>query len=126
MIALSFIAFLSIFVAIGVSSMRKSRHSREDYYLASSSIPPWLVGLSAMATNNSGYMFIGVIGYTYATGLAAIWLMVGWIAGDFLASLFVHKRLREATGISREASYAGVLSHWHSSFNTLQLSLIHI
>lgn len=120
MIALSFIAFLSIFVAIGVSSMRKSRHSREDYYLASSSIPPWLVGLSAMATNNSGYMFIGVIGYTYATGLAAIWLMVGWIAGDFLASLFVHKRLREATGISREASYAGVLSHWHSSFNSLQ------
>ncbi len=120
MIALSFIAFLSAFVVIGISSMRKSRNSREDYYLASSSIPPWLVGLSAMATNNSGYMFIGVIGYTYATGLAAIWLMIGWIAGDYLASLFVHRRLREATGISAEASYAGVLSHWHSSFNGLQ------
>ncbi|MFT5604597.1 MAG: sodium/proline symporter [Paracoccaceae bacterium] len=120
MIALSFIAFLSVFVIIGISSMRKSRNSREDYYLASSSIPPWLVGLSAMATNNSGYMFIGVIGYTYATGLAAIWLMVGWIAGDYLASLFVHRRLREATGVSKEASYAGVLSHWHSNFNGLQ------
>ena len=27
------------------------------------------IGLSAVATNNSGYMFIGAIGYTYATGL---------------------------------------------------------
>lgn len=118
--AFSFLIFLSIFVAIGVSSMRQSRHSREDYYLASSSVPPWLVGLSAMATNNSGYMFIGVIGYTYATGLAAIWLMIGWIAGDFLASMYVHRRLRHATGLSAEASYAGVLSHWHGSFNGLQ------
>jgi Na+/proline symporter len=71
------------------------------------------VGLSAVATNNSGYMFIGVIGYTYATGLASAWLMVGWIAGDFLASLFIHKQLRNATANSGEVSYAGVLSHWH-------------
>lgn len=120
MAAASFVVFLTAFVAIGVSSMRQAKHSSQDYYLASSSVPPWLVGLSAMATNNSGYMFIGVIGYTYATGLAAIWLMIGWISGDFLASLYVHRRLREATGSSEEASYAGVLSHWHSPFNTLQ------
>ncbi|MFO7495109.1 MAG: hypothetical protein R6X05_05685, partial [Desulfobacterales bacterium] len=66
-------------------------------YLASSNIRPSLAGLSAVATNNSGYMFIGVIGFTYVTGLAAMWLMVGWILGDFLASLFIHRRLREVT-----------------------------
>lgn len=111
-ITLSFVGFLLIFVAIGLVSVRFSRHTRKDYYLASLGVPPWLVGLSAVATNNSGYMFIGVMGYTYTTGLAAIWLMIGWIAGDFLASLFVHKRLRLATAASNEASYAGVLSHW--------------
>ncbi len=109
----SFLGFLAAFVAIGLSSLRRNRHSREDYYLASSSVPPWLVGLSAMATNNSGYMFIGVIGYTYSTGLAAIWLMVGWIGGDLIASQFVHRRLRVATERSDEVSYPGVLSHWH-------------
>ncbi len=109
----SFIIFLLGFTLVGVSTYWKSRGTKQDYYLASSSVSPWLVGLSAVATNNSGYMFIGVIGYTYATGLASIWLMIGWIAGDFLASLYVHRRLHAATQRCGEISYAGVLSAWH-------------
>ncbi|MES0327957.1 MAG: sodium/proline symporter [Gammaproteobacteria bacterium] len=112
---ISFLFFLLLFVVIGVSSARKSSGTKQDYYLASSSISPTLVGLSAVATNNSGYMFIGVIGYTYATGLASIWLMLGWIVGDFLASTFVHRRLRTATELSGEVSYAGVLSNWYNN-----------
>ncbi|RLA20286.1 MAG: sodium/proline symporter [Gammaproteobacteria bacterium] len=110
---ISFLCFMVLFVAIGVSSLLKSKNTKEDYYLASGSISPGLVGLSAVATNNSGYMFIGVIGYTYATGLASIWLMLGWIAGDFLASTLVHSRLRDATERTGQVSYAGILSHWH-------------
>lgn len=117
LIALSFIGFLLAFTLVGLSSLHKSRGTRQDYYLADNTVSPWLVGLSAVSTNNSGYMFIGVIGYTYATGLASIWLMIGWIAGDFLASLFVHSRLREATERSDEASYAGVLSGWYGGDN---------
>jgi len=124
LIAASFIGFLLAFTLIGLSSLFKSRGTRHDYYLADSSVSPWLVGLSAVATNNSGYMFIGVIGYTYATGLASIWLMIGWIAGDFLASLFVHSRLREATEKSDEVSYAGVLSHWYGNNNNQLQRLI--
>jgi SSS family transporter len=110
---ISFLGFLLLFTLIGLSSAWRSRGTKADYYLASGSVRPWLVGLSAVATNNSGYMFIGVIGYTYATGLASIWLMIGWIAGDFLASLYIHKRLRQATSASGEVSYAGLLSHWY-------------
>ncbi len=118
---LSFLFFLGVFVAIGVSSLFQSRGTKQDYYLASRSIHPALVGLSAVATNCSGYMFIGVIGYTYSTGLASIWLMLGWITGDFLTSTFVHSRLRQATQQTGEASYAGVLSHWHGTrFKQLQ------
>jgi SSS family transporter len=120
----SFLAFLSLFVVIGVSSFFFSRGTKKDYYLASSNISPALVGLSAVATNNSGYMFIGVIGYTYATGLASFWLMIGWIVGDFLASTYVHSRLRHATQHSGETSYAGVLSNWFGQHNLLQQRLI--
>lgn len=108
----SFLLFLAVFVLIGISSVLLSRGTKQDYYLASSSVPPSLVGLSAVATNNSGYMFIGVIGYTYATGLASIWLMVGWIVGDFLASTFIHSRLRVATEDTKQVSFSGVLSEW--------------
>lgn len=108
----SFVGFLLVFTLIGLSSHFKSRQNSHDYYLASGEIKPWLVGLSAVATNNSGYMFIGVIGYTYTTGLASIWLMIGWITGDFLASLFAHKQIKAASIRSSEITYAGVLSTW--------------
>jgi SSS family transporter len=113
----SFIGFLLVFTIIGISSVRLSRGTGRDYYLAASSVKPWLTGLSAVATNNSGYMFIGVIGYTYVTGFPAVWLMVGWITGDFIGSLFIHSRLRAATAKSSEFTYAGVLSNWHGVKN---------
>lgn len=112
MVLASFIFFLLLFLGVGLSSAFRARKSREDYYLASSEVPPSVVALSAVATNNSGYMFIGVIGYTYAVGLASIWLMVGWIFGDFLASLYIHRRLRQATERTREASFSAVLARW--------------
>ena len=111
--AISFVVILLSFVVIGLASGRKATGKRKDYYLASSSVSPWLAGLSAVATNNSGYMFIGVIGFTYQTGLAAMWLMIGWIVGDFIGSSFIHKRLRQATAKTGEASFAGVIARWY-------------
>jgi SSS family solute:Na+ symporter/sodium/proline symporter len=112
MILASFVIFLAVVLAIGIGSIRRSRGTSVDYYLASCDVHPALAGLSAVATNNSGYMFIGVIGFTYATGLAAIWLMIGWIVGDFLASVVVHRELRLATQRTEQITFAGVVSRW--------------
>lgn len=113
MVELSFLFFLLIFVGVGLSSVWRARKSRKDYYLASCGVSPALTGLSAVATNNSGYMFIGVIGFTYETGLAAIWLMLGWILGDFIGSLFIHRKLRQFTERTDEASFAAVIARWY-------------
>lgn len=110
---LTFIATLALFLVVGLAASYQARHNRQDYYLAGRSVSPWLVALSAVATNNSGYMFIGVIGYTVYAGFAAIWLMVGWICGDFLASLYVHRKLRAAAARTGEVTYGGLLSHWY-------------
>ncbi len=112
---ISFLVCLSGFVVVGVLSHRYARGDSGDYLMASSSIQPWLAGLSAVATNNSGYMFIGVIGFTYTTGMPAVWLMVGWILGDFIVSSFVHRRLREQTATSGQNTFPGVLSRWHGT-----------
>ncbi len=112
---ITFLVMLGLFLIVGISSVRKSTGKSQDYYVASRTVAPWLTGLSAMATNNSGYMFIGVIGFTYATGLAAIWLMVGWILGDFLASLFIHKKLRAVSGKINEVTFGGLLSRWQGT-----------
>lgn len=113
MIELSFCLFLAIFIGIGLLSARKSKGNTADYLLAGSSVKPWLVALSAVATNNSGYMFIGMIGFTYTSGLSSIWLMIGWIFGDFVASMFIHKKLRMATGKRKLLSFGGAISFWH-------------
>ena len=112
MVVYSFIFFLILFILIGVASSLKSTKSNEDYLLAGHNISPWLAALSAVATNNSGYMFIGMIGYTYTTGLQSIWIMIGWIVGDWLTSCFVHKRLRQITENENLLSFGGVLSRW--------------
>ncbi len=109
----SFTAFLLLFLLVGLWSARHARATRGDYYLASRSVKPWMVGLSAVATNNSGYMFIGMVGFAYAAGLPAAWVGAGLVTGDFLTSLIVHRRLRRAAEATGEVSYAGVLSAWH-------------
>lgn len=115
MILLSFGFCLLLFVLIGMLSLGQREKTGADYLLCSQNVKPWLVALSAVATNNSGYMFIGMIGFTYTYGLSSIWLMVGWISGDFLSSLLVHKKLRVVTETSSMHSFAGALSAWQGT-----------
>jgi len=126
MLATSFLLFLAIFLIIGISSAFKSKKTQEDYLVAGKSIPPWLAGLSAVATNNSGFMFIGMIGLTYATGLSSIWLMIGWIVGDFLASLVILRPLVSASRSGKVHSFGGLLSHWYGQNHLLLRRLIGI
>lgn len=92
--------------------------------MAGHDIPPWLAALSAIATNNSGYMFIGMIGYTYTSGLQSIWLMIGWILGDLIVSFFVHKKLRQVTQSEGALSFGGVLSRWQKGTNFKKLRFL--
>lgn len=112
MVLISFIIFLLLFVAIGALSALQSSKTSQDYLLAGQSVKPWLTALSAVATNNSGYMFIGQIGFTYMYGLHSAWLMIGWIFGDFISSLFVHKNLRMKTEENKVKSFASAISSW--------------
>jgi len=67
-------------------------------------------------------MFIGLIGFTYTSGLQSIWIMVGWILGDFIISKFVHLKLRENTEKQKILSFGGVLGRWYGGkFTKLRL-----
>lgn len=98
-VTISFFAFLAMFTAIGVYSAKRRRSTPEDYLIASRSMSPWMVALSAVATQNSGFMFIGLTGTAFASGIKeSFWLMAGWVLGDYIAWLFVHKGLRQHSG----------------------------
>lgn len=94
MILFSLFFFLAAFTLIGVASVKLSKKTTDDYLIAGRSVSPLFTALSTVATNNSGFMFIGLIGYTYTVGISAIWIMVGWIIGDYMAWRWVYPTLR--------------------------------
>lgn len=103
---------LLIFIIIGALSALKKKASTKDYLLADQGIQPWLTALSAVATTNSGFMFVAMIAFTYNSGLSSMWLAVGWVIGDLLISYVVHPALREQTEKTGSLSYTELLGKW--------------
>ena len=104
-----FLGLLLFIALIGITSSRLNKPTVKNYYLADKSLSPWLSGLSAMATNNSGYMFIGLIGFTYLNGLSSIWLMIGWILGDYLITKKIFPKIVNKSFRSRNVTYASII-----------------
>jgi sodium/proline symporter len=98
------------FAAIGIASMRRRRSTTDDYLLAGRDVSGWLTALSSAATNNSGFMFIGLLGFTYRFGVQAIWLQAGWVVGDLIAWAWVHRAVREYSGRLRATSVPRMLA----------------
>ena len=97
MVIVSFLFFLLVVTSIGIYASRKSRGTTTDYIVASRSVGPVAVALSAIASAQSGFMFIGMIGFTYVYGISVIWLPLCWVTGEAIAWLFGYKRLRTKT-----------------------------
>lgn len=85
------------------------------------------MALSAVATNNSGFMFVGLIGATYHAGLSSMWLMVGWISGDYLAWLWCFRPLRERSermGVASIPSFLGATESGRQRATVVTAALI--
>lgn len=108
----SFLAFLALFVAIGMIAHRKSTGTTVDYLLASKNVKPWLTGFSFFATENSGFMFVGFIGLAYGIGVSAIWILLGWYLGETLILLATAKKFRQQTDVVDAHTYSDLLARW--------------
>ena len=117
---------LIFFIIIGVLSSLKKKPSTKDYLLADQGISPWLTALSAVATTNSGFMFVAMIAFTYKSGLSSIWLAVGWVAGDFLISFLAYPKIRKETERTESLSYTELLGKWgdHNFTNVRKIAAL--
>ena len=116
---------MSLFAGIGLASMRVKKDTTDDYLVAGRGMSPSLAALSAVSTWNSGYMFIGFIGFTYTMGYPVAFLAFMSTLGQFVAWMWLYKfiqkegRERGVRSLSSlvaekagapEAKLAGVLS----------------
>lgn len=115
-VIVSFLAFLGVFIVIGVASSLQRKNTTDDYLIAGRTVAPWLAALSAVATNNSGFMFIGQIAYTYQVGIQSVWMMIGWVMGDLAAWMLVHPRVRKQSEQTETSTLPALLgSHDNGS-----------
>ena len=125
LVVVSFLFFMSIFAGIGLASIRVKKDTTDDYLVAGRGVRPSLAALSAVSTWNSGYMFIGFIGFTYTMGYPVAFLALMSTIGQFVAWMWLYKFIQKegkergvrslsslvaAKAGAPEAKLAGVLS----------------
>jgi len=91
----SFVFFMTIFAGIGLASMRVKKDTTDDYLVAGRGMSPSLAALSAVSTWNSGYMFIGFIGFTYTMGYTVAFLAFMSTIGQFVAWAWLYKFIQK-------------------------------
>ena len=84
-----------LFAGVGLASIRVKKDITDDYLVAGRGMHPALAALSAVSTWNSGYMFIGAIGFTYVMGYNVIWLAVASTLGQLVAWMWLYKFIQE-------------------------------
>ncbi len=94
-ILLSFLFFLGIFAGVGLASMRVKEDTTDDYLVAGRGMHPALAALSAVSTWNSGYMFIGAVGFTYMMGYNVIWMAIASTLGQLIAWAWLYKFIQK-------------------------------
>ncbi len=94
-VILSFIFFMSVFAGVGLASIRVKKDTTDDYLVAGRGMSPSLAALSAVSTWNSGYMFIGFIGFTYTMGYPVAFLALMSTIGQFVAWMWLYKFIQK-------------------------------
>ncbi len=121
---IAFLVFLMLFMLIGFISTKNRKSYDTEYLLANREVSALFTALSAASTKYSGYIFIGLIGYIYTYGLSAIWIVLGFIFGDAIAIITVHKPLRAAAKKTKALSFADLISRWHfSNYRKVRLAI---
>ena len=95
MILLSFLVFMIFFAGVGLASMRVKKDTTDDYLVAGRGMHPALAALSAVSTWNSGYMFIGFIGFIFLQGYSALWIAVVSTIGQLVAWIWLYKYIQK-------------------------------
>ena len=94
-VIISFLIFMFLFAGVGMASIRVKKDTTDDYLVAGRGMHPALAALSAVSTWNSGYMFIGFIGFMWMMGYSAIWISIISTIGQLVAWIWLYKYIQK-------------------------------
>lgn len=93
------LAYMCLLIGVGVYNAKKNSSS-EDFYLGGRKMGPYVVAMSAEASDMSSWLLMGLPGVAYLTGVAdAFWTALGLAIGTYLNWLITSRRLRRYSQI---------------------------
>ena len=71
--------FIMYIVGMAIVGIIASRYTRniEDFSLGGRRLGPWVIAISAKATDFSTWLLVGLPGQAFKMGLGAIWAVIG-------------------------------------------------
>lgn len=101
-IILAFVIYFSAMLGIGFWYWKKSQ-SIADYMLGGRGLNAWVAAMSAVASDMSGWLLMGLPGFAYIAGLNAYWIAIGLALGTWANWQIVAKRLRNYTIVAKDS-----------------------
>jgi sodium/proline symporter len=102
MVSATFIVYVGLMMLIGYLAYRRTKNL-SDYILGGRRLGSWVTALSACASDMSGWLLLGLPGYTYAAGLEAGWIALGLLVGTYFNWRLVAARLRQYSVIAGDS-----------------------
>ena len=94
LIITAIVIYLLMMLAVGFRFSKRTSNS-EDFYLGGRKMGPLVTAMSAEASDMSSWLFMGLPGVAYLSGVAdAAWTAIGLGIGTWLNWYFVSRRLR--------------------------------
>lgn len=96
--SITFIGYLSVVFGIGIFGYLATQNFT-DFAIGGKRMKDWVVGISAQASDMSIWLLVGLPAIAYSSGLSALWIGVGVIAGTAFNWFFLSKRMRRYSGV---------------------------
>ncbi|KAE9541528.1 sodium/proline symporter PutP [Ursidibacter maritimus] len=119
----TFLIYIIGMILIGFIAYRFT-HNLSDYILGGRRLGSFVTGLSAGASDMSGWLLMGLPGTVYAAGLVEGWIAIGLTIGAYLNWLFVAGRLRVHTEYNANALTLPDYFHHRFGDNTKVLKIV--
>lgn len=98
----TFIVYIFAMIVIGIVAAR-STSSLNDYVLGGRKLGRVITGLSAGASDMSGWLLMGLPGALFVSGISQAWIAIGLTIGQWCNWKFVAARLRSFTQNASDA-----------------------
>ncbi|MEM7481746.1 MAG: hypothetical protein AAF481_11275 [Acidobacteriota bacterium] len=109
----SVLGFCVVVIGSFLAAYLGRKHSNEsaERNLSEQGLNRWLIGLSAGATANSGFVVTGAVGLGYSQGVYWLLLPLGWFVGDLLFWHSFPHRINDFGRAAKASTLSDLISH---------------